>query len=726
MTGTSNDQGFMEAVAHGDVAQVRALLKMGVAVNQRYWADYPLEAAIRSGNLDVVRAFLESGVDVNFEYGEPEQRNRETALTFAVQCNQPALCRFLLAQGADPNYAQVDKARNEDQTPLEIAIQHNCQEVFEVLLPHTDLSIGRGLHYDGRHIHLACRVGNPDMTRMLLEKGVDVNLRGGVNEITPLHVAVAENHADIVACLLERGADVNARDRRLNVPLHSAKSCEIAQALIAHGADVNAQNDFGETPIFAQRDPQIVELLLENGAQVNIQCNSGETPLHKALTSAAYPYLFDPSGDSRASDKALRVSGEIVARLVAHGADVNAAARKGATPLHYACRDAAVETVALLVQNGADVNARSSGLYDGIPLHIAVEARKYAVCELLVESGADLNAQNSDGDTPLHLAAAGGYKNIAQLLLAGGADVTVAAHDAQTALDIARERRKTHIIKLLGGAPLPGPAPTDKILPAISLDEYKQRLVIPEGLLAYKEALLDSVRPFIDILPYPDDATELWESKFGGLPYLPRDCPYPLDGEGNPLFFLAQINFAETPPLAGFPTGGILAFYIYANYVYSLTADNTRQERFRVLYFEDVTHDDAALTSDFDFLPLFAYPPVERPLGLRFRMDYAPVSNEDYRFEQHIGQPFYTLDAGMTFEEQMAFFKMRRCKLGGYPGSTQDCPIDADNPQQVLLLQISCGEHLTWGDGGLANFFISPVDWLKRDFSRVLYNWNCG
>jgi len=717
----------MEAIAHGDVEQVRALLKKGVAVNQRYWADYPLEAAIRSGNLDVVRTFLESGIDVNFEYGEPDRQDKETALMFAIAHNQPEICRFLIAQGAKTDYVHVD-VRGEESTLLETAIQCNHQGTFEILLAHTDLSIGQGLHYEGRHIHQACRAGNLDMARMLLEKGVDVNLRGGVNELTPLHVAVEQNHPDIVACLLERGAGVDARDRRLNVPLHSAKSREVAQTLIAHGADVNAQNDFGETPLFQQCDPDIVALLLESGAQVNIQCNSGETPLHKTLASAAYPYVFGATADS---NQALAVVGQIVALLAAHGADVNIAARKGATPLHYACRDAAPvsgapETIALLVQSGADVNARSSGLYDGTPLHVAVEAKKHDACKLLVEGGADLNAPNSNGDTPLHLAAEGGYTQIAKLLLASGADAAATNHAGETALDVAVALRQAALVKLLGGALPPKPALASKILPAISLDEYRRDLVIPADLQPYREALLDSALPFIDILPQSDDALDLWESKFGGLPYLPRGCPYPLDGEGNPLFFLAQINFAETPHLDGFPSKGILAFYIYADYVYSLTADNTRQEKFRVLYFEEVVQDEAVLTTDFDFLPLFQYPPVERPLGLQFRIDYAPVSNEDYRFEQHIGQHFYALDAGMTFEEQMAFFKMRRCKIGGYPGTTQDCPIDADKPQQVLLLQISCGEHITWGDGGLANFFIAAEDLLKRDFSHVLYNWNCG
>ncbi|MBN1919840.1 MAG: DUF1963 domain-containing protein, partial [Anaerolineae bacterium] len=231
----------------------------------------------------------------------------------------------------------------------------------------------------------------------------------------------------------------------------------------------------------------------------------------------------------------------------------------------------------------------------------------------------DPNAQDSAGNTPLHLAVEGGYKSIAQLLLAHRADATRINAGSQTALDVALKRRKTQLIKLLGGTPPPRTRPTSKVLPAISLAKYKKGLVIPDGLLPYKQQLLASVQPFIAIHPQPDDALTLWESKFGGQPYLPREHSYPLDGEGEPLFFLAQINFAETPRVDGFPTQGILAFYIYVDYVYSLSDDNTRQEKFRVLYFPDVTQDEDALITDFDFLPLFQSPPIERPLGLRFR-----------------------------------------------------------------------------------------------------------
>lgn len=31
---------------------------------------------------------------------------------------------------------------------------------------------------------------------------------------------------------------------------------------------------------------------------------------------------------------------------------------------------------------------------------------------------------------------------------------------------------------------------------------------------------------------------------------------------------------------------------------------------------------------------------------------------------------------------------------------------------------------LKWGENGIANFFIHPDDLKKRDFSKVLYNWD--
>nr|MCR5080229.1 DUF1963 domain-containing protein [Treponema sp.] len=68
-------------------------------------------------------------------------------------------------------------------------------------------------------------------------------------------------------------------------------------------------------------------------------------------------------------------------------------------------------------------------------------------------------------------------------------------------------------------------------------------------------------------------------------------------------------------------------------------------------------------------------------------------------------------------------------RISGYPYFTQYDPRSADDGYDVLLLQIDTdddgGNQIMWGDSGIANFFIKREDLKKRDFSNVLYNWDC-
>ena len=53
-------------------------------------------------------------------------------------------------------------------------------------------------------------------------------------------------------------------------------------------------------------------------------------------------------------------------------------------------------------------------------------------------------------------------------------------------------------------------------------------------------------------------------SKLGGVPFTPAGHPWPRtgrDGDGTPYHFVAQVNFAEAPPLPGFPSAGILQVF---------------------------------------------------------------------------------------------------------------------------------------------------------------------
>ena len=45
----------------------------------------------------------------------------------------------------------------------------------------------------------------------------------------------------------------------------------------------------------------------------------------------------------------------------------------------------------------------------------------------------------------------------------------------------------------------------------------------------------------------------------------------------------------------------------------------------------------------------------------------------------------------------------------------------------TLLLQIdSEGEYVLWGDAGIGNFFITKKSLLEKDFTNILYNWDCS
>ncbi|NES71082.1 MAG: DUF1963 domain-containing protein [Okeania sp. SIO2D1] len=84
------------------------------------------------------------------------------------------------------------------------------------------------------------------------------------------------------------------------------------------------------------------------------------------------------------------------------------------------------------------------------------------------------------------------------------------------------------------------------------------------------------------------NSTQWWESKFGGLPYLPRTIDYPTNKKGEYLKLLAQLNFSEMPLLENFPTQGILQFYIDGNdpsHGLDIYAP-TNQDGFKILYFE--------------------------------------------------------------------------------------------------------------------------------------------
>ncbi len=293
----------------------------------------------------------------------------------------------------------------------------------------------------------------PDLRllRALIARGVDVN--GAHAGMTPLLAATRDSwhgRPEAVMTLLANGADPRVTDRDGNTPLHlAARSSDpgVAALLGDAAADLEARNDDGLTPLgvaCAAGNWRLAKFLLERGARADAE---GGTP---ALLGAAGGDEDDAAG---------------VQLLIRHKARVDARdpARRGA--LHVAAFNGHTEILAALLAAGADVRARDN---DGrTPLLDAARGGRLAAVEALVAAGADVAAVDISGRNAIVLACAADAPSVAlvQRLLALGVPADVTGPDGKRPADRAAEAGRWALVRALDPAyPLPGNVGADDAL----------------------------------------------------------------------------------------------------------------------------------------------------------------------------------------------------------------------------------------------------------------------
>jgi len=258
---------------------------------------------------------------------------------------------------------------------------------------------------------------------------------------------------------------------------------------------------------------------------------------------------------------------------------------------------------------------------------------------------------------------------------------------------------------------------------------------LPDELKPFQSNIESTIKPFIQIKTKKDKNLNLWQSKFGGFPYFPKNMLYPRDANNDQMALLAQINFEETPQLPNFPEKGILQFYISGNdELFGVHFnDPISQKNFRVLYFPEVIKEEKILYNDFSFYSKFKYLFIQESFGLEFTLMQEPIPSCDYDFENKVFGKDTNLEENKRFELSDKYdeiFRSEGHKIGGYPFFTQFDPRDehlADSKDKILLFQMDSDEeaNIIWGDSGVGNFFIAKHDLQVLDFSRVSYHWDC-
>jgi ankyrin repeat protein len=257
----------------------------------------------------------------------------------------------------------------------------------------------------------------------LLDKGVNVNTKNSYGE--PLLIlSIRNKYKEITRLLIEKGADVNIKQdistSTFKVPPYGRQEAQSAgglsalhwavntddmaliETLLAKKANIDSVDALGHTPLHyavINGQTEIIKLLLFKGSNANIKDHKwGHTPLHNAVT---FCQICKP---------------EIIYMLLEHGADIDAVDKKGMTPIQYVSNQP--ETVKLLISKGANVNIQNAS--GATLLHSASGRGDSDLVKILLSNGAKPNIRDNNGKTPLDIAIQKKYTDIANVIKTHG------------------------------------------------------------------------------------------------------------------------------------------------------------------------------------------------------------------------------------------------------------------------------------------------------------------
>jgi ankyrin repeat protein len=324
-------------LASGETQALRAALKQAKPPaiarwldTERDWRGTPLIEAAGNPRCDtaMLALLVEAGADPDRITNGDYQRN---ALGAALGTGELAKVQWLVGAGARLHYSRggytaiIDAVHGRDV----LRDPHLLDLLAWLIAQGVDLdAITR---YGESALRVLSRLGRFDAVRLLLDAGADASQL----EFSPLHHATVFGTAGEMAALMRAGADLEALDRWSRTPLLLAAQCgnlDKLDQLRAAGANFQAVGRCGKPLLFYPIDmhrADVLRGLLERGAFVAQTDEFGATALHEAAEQDAV---------------------DCIAPLLAAGAELDGV-HNGETPL-AASRSAACAR--RLLQAGAD------------------------------------------------------------------------------------------------------------------------------------------------------------------------------------------------------------------------------------------------------------------------------------------------------------------------------------------------------------------------------------
>ncbi|ANN64509.1 ankyrin repeat domain-containing protein [Brachyspira hyodysenteriae] len=382
---------------------------------------------------------LEGKITEMTNFGDKYIFKDSTPLFLAVQFGYNDLAKELIKEGADVN-ARVDNMETEGGIDmLYYAVINNNPEMTKILIDKgLDKNRDYGYEYSTYLTDIAIGNNNLDILKLLVKRGD--------SKETLIPKAVQENNIEMVKYLLSIGQDIDAQrffdgfwvDSPLKVAAENGY-IEMAKFLIDEGANLNSADDY---MLYAYNNYDITKLLVDNDV-FNLNTNTTREEAIKLVKDGKYYeieklLLSEDSNNIDGYDELMNAisKGDMKAleKLVKDDTDLNKQYDK-ITPLGLAAARNDKEMVKFLVEKGADINLEDG--YGYTPLIIAMKYRNIGLAKDIIDLKPDLNAIcSATGDTPLtYLVDKVKFgSDICYYLIKNGADVNKKNNNGDTPL----------------------------------------------------------------------------------------------------------------------------------------------------------------------------------------------------------------------------------------------------------------------------------------------------
>ncbi|CAG5132154.1 unnamed protein product, partial [Candidula unifasciata] len=392
-----------------------------------------------------------------------------TPLHLACQRGFQNVMLLLLHFGAD-----VMATDNEGNTPLHLCCANGHDDCVKALVFYEAsmkrLQINVANEFGDTALHLAAKWGYETIVKTLLENGADATV---CNRKKQTPVSLAQN-VKVQRCLQLAAEDPdflltksqfltsasNSRSRASSTASvsnhssaytgHRSGRLDLYEPESASSHVVTASLEVVSESEMKRKREKLFKAVIEGDIQlvkfylgIQLEVDDGkDDDIDTPPSSVALGDMCHPLCQCQKClyiQRASRKWGDIMS--------VNSKTSTGYCPIHMAVLHHHKDVVALLIAHGADVSAQNHKSLT--PLHLAVCTRNTLVTDMLVKAGARLNMCDVNGDTPLLISAGNGFIDGVQILIKANADLNAANHKGNTALHEAVKRNYTAIVSIL-------------------------------------------------------------------------------------------------------------------------------------------------------------------------------------------------------------------------------------------------------------------------------------